>query len=104
MVIDSILKPVGVPYKETLFSRVPTGDYIVYHIEVDADGPDYENRIFTNSATLEVYEEKPNPKLEATLEARLNAEGLHWSKQSRYWIPEAQRYQVIYEFTYITKT
>ena len=102
--INDILKPTGVPFKETMFSRAPSGDYIIYHIEVDADGPDYENRIFTNFATLEVYEVKPNPKLEADLEARLNARGLKYSKQSRYWIPEAQRYQVIYEFTYITKT
>ncbi len=102
--IDEILKPIGAPFKETMFSRAPDVDYIVYHIEVDADGSDDENLIFTNSVTLEVYETKPNPKLEATLEAQLNARGLKYSKQSRYWIPEAQRYQVIYEFTYITKT
>lgn len=104
MVIDDILKSVGVPYKETMFQRTPAGDYIVYNIEVDADGSDDENCIFTNAATLEVYEEKSNPKLETAIEARLNATGLKWSKQSRYWIQEAQRYQVIYEFTWITKT
>lgn len=102
--INEILKPTGAPFKETMFSRAPDGDYIVYHIEVDADGSDDENCIFTNSVTLEVYEKKPNPKLEAGLEAQLNARGLKYSKQSRYWISEAQRYQVIYEFTYITKT
>ena len=102
--INEILKPTGVPFKETMFSRAPDGDYIVYHIEVDADGPDDESRIFTNSVTLEVYEKKPNPKLEADIESRLNTRGLKYSKQSRYWIPEAQRYQVIYEFTYIIKT
>jgi hypothetical protein len=87
-----------------MFSRAPDGDYIVYHIEVDADGPDDENRIFTNSITLELYEKKPNPKLEADLESRLNARGLKFSKQSRYWVTGADRFQVIYEFTIIIKT
>ena len=103
--IDSILKPTGIPYKETMFPRaVPDKTYAVYHDDVDVDGSDYENLIYTHSITIELYEPKPDPKAEAAIEAQLNALGIKWSKQSRYWVPEAQRYQVIYEFTYITKT
>jgi hypothetical protein len=102
--INEILTPLGVPYRETMFSRAPAGDYAVYMDDVTADGPDDENRIFTHDITVELYEAKPNPKLEQTFEGLLNSSGIKWTKQSRYWIPEAQRYQVIYEFTYITKT
>ena len=102
--IQDILKPTGIPFKETMFSRAPTGTYAVYMDDVTADGPDYENRIFTHDITVELYEPKPDPKAEAAIEAELNARGIKWSKQSRYWVQDAQRYQVIYEFTYITKT
>lgn len=104
MIIDDILKPSRIPYKETMFPRTPTGDYAVYMDDVTADGPDDENRIFFHDYTLELYTAKPNPALEADIEARMNARGLKWTKQSRYWVEAAQRYQVVYEFTHITKT
>jgi len=103
--IKKLLKPLGVPFRETVFTRTPEGDYAVYHDEVTADGDDYMAKvIYTHDIIVELYEAKPNPTLEAVFEARLNAASLKWTKQSRYWIPEAKRYQVIYEFTYTTKT
>lgn len=103
--INNILKPTGIPYKETMFSRaVPDKTYAVYHDDVEVEGPDNENRIYMHNITVELYEPKPDPKAEAAIEAQLNARGIKWTKQSRYWIAEAHRYQVIYEFTYITKT
>lgn len=102
--IKEILQPTGVPFIETVFDRAPTGDYIVYTDDVTADGPDDSNRIFTHDITVEVYEKKANPTLEAKLEAELNSRGIKWTKQARYWVTGADRYQVIYEFTYIEKT
>lgn len=102
--VNEILKQTGLPFKETQFSRAPAGTYAVYMDDVTADGPDYENRIFTHDITVELYEPKPDPKAEAAIESELNARGLKWTKQPRYWVQDAQRYQVIYEFTYITKT
>lgn len=102
--IKKLLTPLGVPFRETMFTRTPEGDYAVYHDDVEAGGADLENCIYTHDITVELYEAKPNPTLEAAMEAALNAADLKWSKQSRYWIPEAKRYQVIYEFTYIIKT
>ena len=103
--IISILKATGIPFKETMFPRVvPDKTYAVYMDDVEVDGSDYENLVQTHNITVELYEPKADPKAEAAIEAQLNAAGLHYSKQARYWIPEAQRYQVIYEFTYITKT
>lgn len=102
--IDEILTALGVPYRETMFVRSPAEDYAIYMDEITADGPDDENSIFTHDITVELYEVKPNATLEEAFEGILNSKGLKWSKQSRFWIAEAQRYQVIYEFTYITKS
>ena len=103
--INSILKATGIPFKETMFSRaVPDKTYAVYMDDVEVDGSDYENLVQTHNITVELYEPKADPNAEAAIEAQLNANGLHYSKQARYWIPDAQRFQVIYEFTYITKT
>lgn len=102
--INTILKATGIPFKETMFPRaVPDKTYAVYMDDVEVDGSDYENLMQTHSITIELYEPKPDPKAEQTLEGQLNARGIKWAKQSRYWIPDAQRYQVIYEFTYYTK-
>lgn len=102
--INKILKASGVPYKETQFQRPPDKTYAVYMDDVTADGPDDANRIFTHDITVEVYEKKPDPEAEGAIERELNARGLKWRKQSRYWVQEAQRYQVVYEFSYIEKT
>ena len=103
--INSILKATGIPFKETMFPRaVPDKTYAVYMDDVEVGGSDYENLVQTHNITVELYEPKADPNAEAAIEAQLNANGLHYSKQARYWIPEAQRFQVIYEFTYITKT
>lgn len=102
--IREILTTVGLPFRETLFHREPAGDYIVYHDDVDADGPDGFNRIFTHSVTVELYALAPNQEAEAAIEAGLNMWGFRWSKQSRVWVEGAQRYQTVYEFTHISKT
>lgn len=102
--ITEILTSTGLPFRETQFPREPAGDYIVYHDDVDADGPDGYNRIFTHNITVELYALGPNPEAEAAIEAGLNLLGFHWSKQSRVWVEGAQRYQTVYEFNYITKT
>lgn len=101
--INEILTASGLPYKETQFQRPPAKTYAVYMDDVTADGPDYENRIFTHDITVELYEPKPDPEAEAAIERELNARGCKWTKQSRYWVQDAQRYQVIYEFSYIEK-
>ena len=102
--INEILTSLGMPYKETQFLRPPNKTYAVYFDDVTTDGPDGVNRIFTHNITVEVYELSPEPTVEAALESELNLRGIRWTKQARYWVQDAQRYQVIYEFSYITKT
>lgn len=101
--INEILTASGVPFRETQFLRPPAKTYAVYMDDVTADGPDDANRIFTHDVTVELYEPKPDPDAEQAIEAELNSRGIKWTKQSRYWLQDVQRYQVIYEFSYIEK-
>lgn len=101
--IKTILDAAGVPFRRSRFLKPPAGTYAVYMDDVDTDGPDGMNRIFNHDVTVEVYEPKPDDKAEAAIEAALDAQGLHYTKQDRYWLQDEQRYQVIYEFSYIIK-
>ncbi len=102
--IHVILTASGLPYKETQWGRTPPArTYAIYTDDVTADGPDDENRIFTHDITVELYEPKPDPEAEAAIERQLIARGYKWTKQSRLWVEAAQRYQVVYEFSYIEK-
>lgn len=102
--VNDILTAAGLNHKETRFVRLPEGTHAVWFDDVTTDGPDGYNRIYTHDVTVELYEPKPDPTAEAALEAELDARGLPWTKQARYWLDDVQRYQVIYEFTYYTKT
>lgn len=101
--INTILNAAGVQFRRSRFLQPPKGTYAVYMDDVTADGPDGMNRIFNHDVTVEVYEPKPDDKTEAAIEAALDAQGLHYTKQDRYWLQEEQLYQVIYEFSYIIK-
>ena len=101
--IKTIMDAARVPFRESRFIKPPAGTYAVFMDDMETDGPDGMNRIFTHNITLEVYETKPDDKAEAAIEAALDAQGLHYTKQARYWLQTEQRYQVIYEFSYIIK-
>lgn len=101
--IENILTAAGVQFKRTRFPQPPEGTYAVYMDDVETDGPDGINAILRHNVTVELYEPKPDDAAEAAVEDQLDAAGLQWTKQDRYWLQEEQRYQVIYEFTYIEK-
>ena len=104
--IHTILKASGVPYRESRYPHPPAKTYAVYFDDQDVSGPDPfpgVPKVVTHNVTVELYEPEQDPAAEAAIEAQLNALGLDWTKQARYWLQNAQRYQVIYEFTYITK-
>lgn len=101
--IKNILTAAGVQFKRTRFPQPPRGTYAVYMDDVETDGPDGINAILRHDVTVELYEPKPDDATEAAIEAQLDAAGLAWTKQDRYWLQEEQRYQVIYEFTHIEK-
>lgn len=101
--VDTILNAAGLPFRQARYANPPEGTYAVYFDEVTADGPDGHNRIFTHDVTVELYESRQDAAAEAAIEAAIDAQGLHWAKQSRYWLNAVNRYQVIYEFSYIEK-
>lgn len=103
--VNDILTAVALPHRAGRFPDPPATPYVVYFDAVEADGPDDMVMILHHDATVELYSLTPAAaaEAEAALEAELKNRGLHWTKQDRYWLGQAQRYQTIYEFTYIEK-
>lgn len=105
--IKKILAAAGIPAAPSRYPNPPGSTYAVYFDDVDTqDGPDPvpgAPLIFKHSATVELYEPTKDDASEEAMESALREQGLHWVKQSRYWLQNVQRYQVIYEFEYIEK-
>lgn len=113
--IKDILAAVGVEgreYRRARFTRPPEGHYAVYRDDIDVEAPDQVTpptqaglpRIYHHTVTVELYESRPDDEVETAIEAALDARGIPWAKEDRYWLQDVQRYQVIYEFSYITKS
>ena len=105
--IDEILTASGTPYRQGRFIKPPAETYAVYFDDQDTSGgpdpiPDAP-QVIRHDVMVELYEPQPDPDAEAALEVALKAQGLHWTKQAAYWLQNLQRYQVIYEFSYIEK-
>ena len=106
-----ILTAAGVLHRRARFPKPPAGTYAVYFDGMDVDAADRVTpvtgaelpRIYHHDVRVEVYEPSPDDKTEAAIEAELDARGLPWSKEDRYWLQDVQRYQVIYEFSYTSK-
>ena len=109
--IKDILTAAGVEYAQGRFLRMPEGTHAVYFDDVEVTGPDRVPtasaglpRIYTHDVSVELYEPAPDPETEAAIEAELDARGVEWTKQDRYWLKDLQRYQVVYGFTYTSKS
>ena len=102
--VTEILKRAGVKFRQSRYTAKPLPNtYAVYFDDREAGGADGINNLITHNITIEVYESTPDDATEAAIEEAMDAYGLEWSAQARYFIQEEQRYQVIYEFTYIEK-
>ena len=108
--IKDILTASGVEYAQGRFVRTPAGTYAVYFDDIEVDGADPVRTaasalpgVYKHTVTIELYELTTDDVIETAIEAELNARGLPWTKQDRYWLHDLQRYQVIYEFTYYNK-
>lgn len=110
--LKKIMTASGVQFRPTRWPRPPAGTYAVIFDDVDRDAADRVTpptsgvlpAVIKHNGTIEVYEDKPDPDAEAAIEAAINAQGLSWTKQDRYWLQDAQRYQVVYELSYVDKT
>ena len=102
--VNKILTKAGIPYRRSRYTEKPLpSTYAVYFDEREAGGADGINCLVTHNITIEVYESIPDDAAEDAIEAALDALGIEWTCQDRYWLQDEQRYQVIYEFTYIEK-
>lgn len=110
--LNEILTAAGVLHDPRgRFLRMPDQTHAVTFDNIDRDGADRVGAIpagglpgvYHHSGTIELYEPKPDPEAEAAIERELDARGLDWEKQDRYWLQDVQRYQVIYETSYTTK-
>lgn len=105
--VDKILTEAGFilnkTYKETRFLKPPRTTYAIYDDSQDRRGADDLNLLTEHTITIELYEYEPDPEAEKRLEDQLDALGVPYDRQPRYWIQEEQLYQVIYEFSYIQK-
>lgn len=110
-IIKNILTAAGVLHRRGRFPAPPPGTYAVYFDDVSADGADPVHRsvpgglprIYQHDARVELYEPKPDDAAEAAIEAELDARGISWTKEDRYWLQDVQRYQVLYDFSYTIK-
>lgn len=109
--VNEILTAAGIEHEQGRFVRIPDGTYAVYFDDVTVTTADRVTpttpaglpRIYTHDVSVELYEAKPDPDAEAALEAELDARGLAWTKQDRYWLKDIQRYQTVYEFSFTNK-
>jgi hypothetical protein len=110
--IKEILTAAGVEHAQGRFLRMPAGTFAVYFDDIEVTAADRVAtipaeglpRIYTHNVTVELYEELPDDVKETVIENELDARGLEWTKQDRYWLKDLQRYQTVYETTYTNKT
>ena len=101
--VKKILDITGLPYKESRFLKPPDKTYVVYQDSVNRRGGDNINLLSQHDITIELYEYKADPESEKLIESTLDAFGIEYTKQSRYWIQAEQLYQVVYDFSYYQK-
>ena len=110
--IKDTLTALGLLPKNGRFLRMPDHTHVVYTDDKTVDAADRVPLsaggklpgVVTHDVTIELYEPTPDDNAEAAIEAELDAHGLSWEKQDRYWLQDVQRYQVIYEYSYTTKS
>lgn len=93
----------GKTFKETRFLKPPKTTYAVYMDSYTRRGADGLNLIKEHDFTIELYSYAPDPEAERNIETSLDALGIEYDKDDRYWIQEEQLYQTIYTFGYIEK-
>lgn len=101
--VNDILAAAGITRRHSRHTQPPAETYAVYFDDKEADGADGLVLMYHHDVTIELYEPTPDDETEARLENELNARGLMWSKQDRFWLQDRQRYQVVYEFSFIQK-
>lgn len=109
--VNEILTASGLPYKEARFPDPPAETYAIFFDSSEKSGPDSVPQtngdgipyILNHDATIELYAPMIDQNAEERLENAINGAGLEFAKQDWYWLKDIQRYQRIFEFSYIEK-
>ena len=101
--ITEILQKTGIPFRRTRFLKPPPGTYAIYEDDIETSGGDHLVAIYHHQITIELYESGLDDAAEEKIESILAKKGLQFEKQDRLWLPDEQRYQVVYEFDYYEK-
>lgn len=101
--VNRILTATGLPYKESRFLKPPETTYAIYNDTLERSGADNINLISYHDVSIELYEYIPDSEAEIAIETQLDALGIEYTKQARFWIQAEQIYQVVYEFNYYVK-
>lgn len=102
--ITELLTQTGIKFRHVRFLKPPAGTYAVWLDDIETDGGDNQKSgIFTHNYTVEIYEPAPDDTAEHAMEAALDAAGIQYMKQDRYWLQDEQRYQTVYDFSITTK-
>lgn len=101
--IKTLLRAAGIPGMPDRYPDPPAVTFAVYFDAVGTDGPDGLNFLYNHDVMVELYEPTRDDAAEEAIETQLNAQGVPWTKQARYWLKDIQRYQVVYEFSYTEK-
>ena len=101
--VNKILEATGIPYKESRFLKPPKTTYVIFNDAISRRGGDNINLLSQHDITIELYEYEKDPEAEKKIEDQLDANGIEYEKQPRYWLQEEQLYQVVYDFTYYHK-
>ncbi len=101
--VTDILRAAEIPFRKTRLLKPPSGTYAVYTDDMETLGGDNLVAVYHHQITIELYESGLDDASEEKIQAALSDTGIHWEKQDRFWLPNEQRYQVIYEFDYYTK-
>lgn len=102
--VNNILREIDIPYRRGRYIAKPLPPiYAVYLDDREAGGADGINCLITHNYTVELYATRQDEEVRDALETVLDSYGFEWTAQDWYWLQDEQRYQAIYEFTYIEK-
>ena len=93
----------NVDFRETRFLKPPRITYAVYMDSYERRGADGLNLITDHDYTIELYAYQPDANAEKRIENALDAAGIEYEKQDRYWLNDEGLYQTIYTFNHVEK-
>ena len=103
--VNGMLDELVIEHRKCRFTSPPRKTYAVWFDDVESDGSDDIEMLWTHNFTIELYAYKQDEadREEEKIEKYLAEKGIKYHKQSQYWIQSEQLYQTVYSFTITNK-